>query len=322
MLDIGFKFQTATKEYTILELIGRGANTIAYLAERSCDGLMSKCILKEYAPQNEDDYAGGKERFISSGKMQNNIRQLSSLNNQTPPVSFLFEYLGTPFIDVSCYGGAALNKLDSLTLKQYMEICLTIAKTIGYYHKSGYLCLDVKPENIFVLQNSPDDTITQLVEFIDFDSIRKISEVTRDTVISCTKGWAAPEQLNPQSVSKIGPQADIYTIGELVFYLIFGRHSSDKEHRGFSKYPFDNCKREYRKFIDRPDIQALLTKLFRGTIRSSASNRFADTSHAVTILEELTAAINRKEYIVPKLPSVSPVFIGRDDEITAIRDSL
>ena len=221
--------------------------------------------------------------------MQNNIRQLSVLNNQTPPVSFIFEYSGIPFIDVSCYGGSTLSRLDNLTLKQYMEICLTIAKTVGYYHKSGYLCLDVKPENIFILQNSPDDTITQLIEFIDFDSIRKISEVSHDTVISCTKGWAAPEQLNPQSISKIGPSADIYTIGELVFYIVFGKHSSDKDHRGFSKYPFAEAKREYRKYIDRPDIQSLLTQLFRGTIRSSASNRFASMTQVSSILEKLVS---------------------------------
>jgi len=121
MLDIGYRFKTDNREYTILELIGRGANTIAYLAERSCDGLVSKCILKEYAPQNQDDFANGKDRFIASGRMQNNIRQLSALNNQTPPVSFIFEYSGIPFIDVSCYGGSTLSRLANLTLKQYME---------------------------------------------------------------------------------------------------------------------------------------------------------------------------------------------------------
>ena len=322
MLETGYRFQIDNREYKILELIGRGANTIAYLAERSCDGIVSKCILKEYAPQNQDNYADGKDRFITSGKMQNNIRQLSVLNNQTPPVSFIFEYSGIPFIDVSCYGGSTLSKLDNLSLKQYIEICLTIAKTVGYYHKSGYLCLDVKPENIFILQNSPDDTITQLIEFIDFDSIRKISEVSLNTVISCTKGWAAPEQLNPQSISKIGPSADIYTIGELVFYIVFGKHSSDKDHRGFSKYPFAEAKREYRKYIDRPDIQSLLTQLLRGTIRSSASNRFANMTQVSSILEELVSAISLKEYIVPKLPSVSPTFIGRDDEISMIKETL
>ena len=322
MLDIGYRFKTDNREYTILELIGRGANTIAYLAERSCDGLVSKCILKEYAPQNQDDYANGKDRFIASGRMQNNIRQLSALNNQTSPVSFIFEYSGIPFIDVSCYGGSTLSRLDNLTLKQYMEICLTIARTIGYYHKSGYLCLDVKPENIFILQNTPDDTITQLIEFIDFDSIRKISEVNHDTVISCTKGWAAPEQLNPQAISTVGPQADIYTIGELVFFGLFGRHSSDKDHRGFSKYPFSESKQEYRKYTDRPDIQSLLTRLFRGTIRSSASNRFTDMTPVSSILEELVAAISKKEYIVPKFPPVSPNFTGRDDELKAIAANL
>ena len=327
MSDIGSIIKTDTCEYKILELIGRGANTAAYLAERKSGDLTSKCILKEYSPKfrdklTADEYEYGKVRFITSGKTQNDIRQLSVLNNQTPPVSYIFETDNTAYIDVSCYGGTVLSRLTSLTPIQYLEICRTIAKTISYYHNSGYLCLDVKPENIFIIQNAPDDTITQLVEFIDFDSIRKISELGENATISCTKGWAAPELLNPYGSSKIGPQADIYTMGELVFHSLFGKHSTENEHRGFSKYPFSECKKEYRKYVDRPDIRSLFSKLFRGTLRSSASNRCNDINKVITILDELISAFNINEYIIPKFPPVSPNFVGRNEELKEISASL
>lgn len=322
MLEKGSVISADARKYTILELLGRGANTAAYLAECQHGGLTTKCILKEYAPKNPDDFERGKARFLAAGNMQNQIRQQSALNNQTPPVSHIFEANGTAYMDVACFGGTTLDRLVSLTLLQYLAICRTVAKTVGYYHAAGYLCLDLKPENIFILQNAPDDTVTQLVEFIDFDSIRSIAETDGNTVFSYTREWAAPEQMNPYSAGKIGVTADIYTLGEIVFYLLFGRHSTEQEHRGFSKYPFDEVKRDYRKFTDRLDIQSLFTKLFRGTIRSAASNRFQDISDAEKLLNSLCVELNKKDYVIPKLPSVSPYFVGRETEMKAISEQL
>lgn len=321
MLNNGYLFNADGRQYTILEKLGSGANTVAYLTECSYGELVTKCILKEYSPHNNDDFEVGKARFIASGKMQNTIRQKSVLTNQTPPVSHVFEANGTAYIDVACYNGTTLDKLDSLTLPQYMALCETIAKTVGNYHNSGFLCLDLKPENIFILQNAPDDTITQLVEFIDFDSIRDVNNCG-NTMFSYTREWAALEQLNPYSVGKIGNTADIYTVGEIVFYLLFGRHSTDTEHRGFSRFPFEDCKHEYHKYSERPDIQALFTRLFRNTIRSSAVNRFKTIDEVTNLLGELVEVMNQKDYIIPILPSVSPDFVGRDAEIRQIAESL
>lgn len=321
MFENGYILSADGRQYIILSTLGRGANTVAYLAKCQHGGLSTKCILKEYSPHNADDFEVGKARFIASGKAQNMIRQKSVLNNQTPPVSHIFEANGTAYIDVACYNGTTLDKLDSLTLPQYMAICETIAKTAGYYHKSGHLCLDLKPENIFILQNAPDDTITQLVEFIDFDSIRDMNNIS-NTLFSYTREWAAPEQLNPYSVSKISNTADIYTVREIVFYLLFGRHSTDSEHRGFSKNPFDKCRGDYCKYAERPDVQAIFTRIFRGTIRSSAANRFKDIDELTNLLGELVEVLNQKDYVIPILPSVSPDFVGRDAELKKIAESL
>ncbi len=321
MLENGDTLSADGRQYTIIEQLGKGANTIAYLAECSYDEFVTKCILKEYAPRSSDDLKAGKARFLASGKMQNTLRQKSLLKNQTPPVSHIFETNDTAFIDVACYNGTTLDKLDTLNLPQYAAICKTIAKTVGYCHTSGFFCLDLKPENIFILQNAPDDTITQLVELIDFDSIRDVNN-SGNMPFFYTREWAAPEQLSPYSVGRIGCTADIYTVGEIVFYLLFGRHSTDPEHRGFSRFPFEDCKHEYHKFTERPDVQALFTRLFRGTIRSSPTNRFQSMDEVTKLLGELVEILDRRDYVIPMLPSVSPDFVGRDAELMQMSASL
>ena len=99
MLENGCTLSADGRQYTIIEQLGRGANTAAYLAECSHGGLVTKCILKEYAPHHTDDFEKGMVRFIAAGRMQNMIRQKSVLNNQTPPVSHIFEANGTAFSD-------------------------------------------------------------------------------------------------------------------------------------------------------------------------------------------------------------------------------
>lgn len=301
--------------YTVQELIGRGANTAAYLALRSEGGLVSRCILKECISEET-------QRFIAAARLQNELRQRSAFTNQTPPVSHIFEANGTAFCDVVCFGGTTLDRLTDLSLLQYMELCRTIARTVSCYHKSGYLCLDLKPENIFVMQDSPDDTVTQLAELIDFDSIRSTDELRAGAAFSFTRDWAAPEQLSPYRAGSISAAADIYTLGEIVFFLLFGRHSADSDHRGFSKYPFDEVKKGFRRYTDRPDIRSLFTRLFRGTIRSSASNRFAGADEVVKLLDLLITELRKKDYVIPKLPAVSPNFVGRENELEALSESL
>lgn len=319
MRNIGDVIKAVEREYKIIDIIGRGASCIAYSAERSENDLVTKCILKEYSPQNSENCEQGKQRFIDSGKRQNRIRQYSCLNNQTPPVSNIFEADGTAYIDVSCYNGTTLDKLTEISLAEYMHICRTIANTVKYYHKMGFLCLDLKPENIFIMQNAPDDTITQIVEFIDFDSIREIGSSSAQG-ISYTRAWAAPEQMNIYG-GEITYAADIYTLGEIVFFHLFGRHSEDNEHRGFSKYPFDKC-RKYEKYISRPEVRRLFTRLFRNTLRSSAKNRFPDMESVVKLIDEIVEELEKKEFIVPLLPPVTPNFVGRDNELKEISKRL
>ena len=310
MLSTGETICCGDREYTVLEPLGRGRSTAGYLAECRHGGLTSKCILKECI-------SGDNAAFIASVKIQNEIRQLSSLGNQAPPVSHVFIEGGKAYADVACFSGTTLDRLD-LTLPQLAEICLTVTRTVGHYHRAGWLCLDIKPENIFILQNSPEETVTQLVEFIDFDSVRRNGD---SIPVSYTDGWCAPEQRSAFG-ENISPAADIYALGELLFWGLFGRHSSEREHRGFSKYPFGDCKKEYRRFTDRPDICGLFTRLFRGTLRSSAANRFQSTDELVSLLEALVPELEKRDYVIPRLPAVPDFFLGREGELAAAADSL
>ena len=77
MLKTGQKLNTDDREYTVLELLGQGANTTAYLANCESGGLETRCILKEFSPQNADSFEQGKARFISAGNMTSTLLALA-----------------------------------------------------------------------------------------------------------------------------------------------------------------------------------------------------------------------------------------------------
>ena len=311
-------------EYTIKSVLGRGASTITYLADYSDGtGYTSERILKEYYPISMDItrasfgeliYAGsvtekfieGLARYNSGGALQNDLRKRACLKNETPPLQRIFNVNNTCYLDVVPFEGRTFDKFETFTLHERLEICLAVAKLINQYHKEGYLYLDLKPENIFVLTNSAGEVVTDMVVLIDFDSVIKRDQVAFGKSLSFTKLWAAPEQINPHGFRKISEATDIYAVGELVFWSVFNRHSTEEEHRGFSSYLFDDTIRYV--------AQRKLSDLFHSTLRSSPRNRLHTMEPVIDILSELCEILSQKEYIITSEVRPNEFFVGRNNE--------
>jgi serine/threonine protein kinase/tetratricopeptide (TPR) repeat protein len=323
------KFNNRPGNYTVVKVIGKGTSTVAYRAKYTDqDGLVSFHILKEYNPcyvnlTRDDDgtmicsesdrnkFDTGLSKFTSGYKRQSELRNIEKMTNQTPPIQGIFEANNTKYMDVSCYTGKTYDDLNELNLFKRMKICLSVAKLVQYYHQSGYLCLDIKPENIFVL-----DGITEMVEFIDFDSVCLKSEITFGNSLSYTKSWAAPEQINPGGWSEISEASDIYTVGELIFWSVFERHSLVQEHRHFSSYNFEKC--VYSQDMS-SYVQMLFTDIFHNSLRSSAENRYSSMDKLITTLNKLVNELSpNKKYIVNSNVHLKEFFIGRETEMAEI----
>ena len=320
-----------TVEYTILEVLGRGASTIAYLTIYSDEsGCSYKCILKEYYPsfielsrdadgsilydkQFADQYQAGFERFKAGALRQNQLRNQSNLTNETSPLQRIFFANNTCYLVVTLFEGHTFDKIDAPLLER-LKICLTTAKVIQQCHANNLLYLDLKPQNIFVKINCSNEIVTEEIVLIDFDSITPKDQIAFGRSLSFTKSWAAPEQTNPYSFRKISEATDIYAIGELVFWSVFGRHSAEEEHRGFSTYPFECVQPDG---LRRP-IQYHLSQLFKRTLRSSPRNRFTSMSSVIELIEKVVEELSKGEFILPYDITPKKFFVGRDAELAAI----
>ncbi len=334
------KFHKTSGVYTVLEVIGRGASVIVYRARyEAASGRSSERILKEYAPENlkilrtEDGslqcadsdrkrFVLGKEDFLERGRRQNQLRGEQYLKNETPPLQNIYEANHTLYLEITAFDGTAMNCLSGLSLTISMKLCLAAAKLVQQYHRLGYLCLDLKPENIFVLTNSSGEIVTDLIEFIDFDSIQKKEELSFQHVVKFTPEWAAPELQDTYGGQQIAEPADVYAVGELVFWMVFGRHSRKEEHRGFSKYPFEDPGIPFPKECRRLEIRNLFTQLFRMTLRSAFQNRSDCLAQVIVLMEKLVEELSKKMYVVTRLPDREKWFVGRKTERKQIKELL
>lgn len=104
---------------------------------------------------------------------------------------------------------------DTAKLHFMIEVC----KIIQYAHSRNVIHRDIKPENIIVAtgEQAPRPVLT------DFDLawFTTATEVTRDGMGHIL--YAAPEQLHePEAGTSRAPLADIYSVGQVLFFLLTG----------------------------------------------------------------------------------------------------
>ena len=338
--EYSLRFGEQSGEYIIKQVIGRGGSTIVYLTDYiSTAGLCSERIIKEFYPsilhvtrdetgkiavsENEiDKYEKEKSLFYQGGLRQNQLRKRHNLCNEIPPLQNIYEENNTLYLEVTPFEGKTLDRYENLPMVTAVKLCLAVAKLARQYHKNGYLCLDIKPENIFVLTNSSNEVVTDMIEFIDFDSVRLKEQISFGESLSYTQSWSAPEQRTPYGISKICEATDVYAVGELLFWIIMGRHSVEEEHRGFGKINLGACKDIYATLISRPMVENYLSTLFKKTLRASVKNRFPTMKEVIYVLEALVEELQLKEYIISEIPKATNLVIGRSDEIGIISNAI
>lgn len=318
----------SNRKFKIIECIGWGATCLVYRA--SCED-KTEHILREFYPKNLDlirtengeiiprnndaeEFYSLLEAFDASCDAQKTFRQSNKLKNYIFDIKGLYSGNGTKYVSMSELAGADYSRIEEKSLYDLVVRIKTLAKVVGYYHEDGYLHLDIKPENIFV---RPEDETKEDIKLFDFGSILPISETKLGKGLSYTKSWSAPEQILPNQYKYICPATDIFAIGEIIFYKIFGRHSKGSERWSIANFEFDKKNAIFENVSDK--VFASLEELFRHTICNFSKNRYQNIEELVKKLDEIIPLANpTKPRIVTKEVEASNYFVGRNKELNQI----
>lgn len=199
--------------YEILEELGRGGMGVVYKAKQLA--LRRLVALKMIL---NGSFADGEERrrFLAEAqtlaKLQHpNIVQVYDVG----------EHRGQPFFALELIEGGTLAKRMTdkpLSVTEAAQLMATLARTVYAAHKANIVHRDLKPTNIMLTaEEIPKIGDFGLAKHLDAETMR-----TQSGAIMGTPAYMAPEQASGRT-KMIGPSADIYALGVILYELLTGR---------------------------------------------------------------------------------------------------
>ncbi len=204
--------QTIGGRYELLDLLGEGGAARVY---RARDGVLDRIVAVKLL---RAEY-GGDQDFVA--RFYREARSIASLSH--PHIVGIHDYGAhdrTYFIAMEYVDGidlkAILGRQGRLTPARAVAIAGEALSALGAAHQRGIIHRDVKPQNLLV--RSSDG----VVKLADFGVARALgaAQMTAAGITYGTAHYMAPEQA---SGGTIGPAADLYSVGIVLFELLSGR---------------------------------------------------------------------------------------------------
>ena len=113
-----------------------------------------------------------KEQLRKAYKLQLEFHNSDETGNYTSDAETMVEAYSTLYVIMNKVVGSSYDKVVPENITDVLEVCKSVATVIGFYHKKGYLHLDIKPDNIYVLKET-----NQIINLFDFDTVKLKSDL-------------------------------------------------------------------------------------------------------------------------------------------------
>lgn len=312
--------------------IGRGGSCIVYEAARITDtGDKTLYRVKEFYPyklnisrdenngltpsaNDAEVFAQKQEQLRSDFSRTNQLfysdTNYSSMANQLD----VFRQNGTSYVLSAYSSKKTLATYKPESLKECITLVKQVAYVLGNIHKQGYLYLDTKPDNVLVV-----DGYQKQIQLFDFDSLLSIQEVRKTSKLSCSdvrlsysKGFA-PIELQTSKIKRLGAHTDVYSVGVLLFYLLFGYTPTAPDCETDAVFDFTKIQYDYRKCDDR--LFGSLSDFFHNALAVYYADRYQSMQEVSEQLQEIE---KYADLVIPRIYSTQiakpKIFYGRERE--------
>jgi predicted ATPase/signal transduction histidine kinase len=200
-------------KYKLVEKINVGLNTVVYRAERREDqtSVIIKTLIAD-CPTLEEIMQLRHEYEISRHLNLEGIVKPYGLENHRNGLALILE---------DSKGEALNNFLNDrqLELKEFLEIAIQLADTLGKLHDNQIIHKDIKPTNIIITPATLDVKITDFS--IATRLSRETSTLSHPTLLEGTLAYISPEQTGRMNRS-IDYRTDFYSLGITFYEMLCG----------------------------------------------------------------------------------------------------
>ncbi len=213
----------AADKYVILSLISEGGMGAVYRAiQLPVERMIAFKVLRAELKDSDQ----GRDRFIREARA---VSRLTHPNIITLH-DFGFDDTKYPYMVMEYAPGGSLTKWlkqDGLTTERIIHVVVQILSALTDAHNQGIVHRDLKPDNMIITESGVDP---DFVKLLDFGIARMINEgatrsLTREGEVFGTPHYMAPEQA--QGKKDIGPAADVYAVGIMLFEMLTGQQPFD-----------------------------------------------------------------------------------------------
>ena len=328
-------------EYRILELKGRGASCVVYLAENCSNN--RRVLIKEFYPKkcditrdennnlvisNSDSniYRILKEQLRKAYKLQLEFHNSDETGNYTSDAETMVEAYSTLYVIMNKVVGSSYDKVVPENITDVLEVCKSVATVIGFYHKKGYLHLDIKPDNIYVLKET-----NQIINLFDFDTVKLKSDLENGNYIANSNEIAAPEisktkidEFTGKYLQEVDERADIYAIGHILFEKVMERNAKSSDIILGKKFNLEKTKLLKNSS---PQLREKIQEIFQHTVVRMKSERYSNTDELIKALDQALEIATEEEegYLIDNNITVTTsnsYYISRKDKLSEIRQHL
>ncbi|MEO8614194.1 MAG: serine/threonine-protein kinase, partial [Luteolibacter sp.] len=197
--------------YELRGELGRGGMGVVYRAQQLTlkRTVALKMLTGDYAP--DDVLRFRAEAEMAAGLQHPNIVHIHEVGEED----------GVPFFSMEYVEGGTLSDWMLRGLpppKEVAEMMVTLSRAVHYAHRQGVVHRDLKPGNILLGAQGE-------IKIADFGIAKRLDgegSMTLSGAVMGTPVYMAPEQAGGQS-RKVGPAADVYSLGALLYHLLTGR---------------------------------------------------------------------------------------------------
>lgn len=293
--------------YKLERILGKGGMGIVFRAIEETTGriVAIKVLL---AVGNDNTHAVRrfrKEARILASVQNEYVTELLEVGEERGYHFLVMEFVDGPNLKQWLGGRVPLPEQQALTLIR------DITKALVQAHGQQIVHRDIKPENILLAHANHVDTAADLgltdyrVKLSDFGIARHIEqsvsmEVTRAGTMLGTPWYMSPEQC--KGSSEIGPSADVYALGIMLFELLAGElpYFSEDPMQIAAMHCFDpppDVQKRNRQISERTSL--LLTRM----MAKQPKDRPADASQVLRELEAILLGTPADIEDHPRLPN-------------------
>ncbi|MBI2807217.1 MAG: serine/threonine protein kinase [Planctomycetes bacterium] len=201
-------------EYEILGEIARGGMGVVYRARQTAlDRIVALKMILAGRLANADEVQRFRTEAEAAARLQHpNLVTVHEVDEIDGQHFFTMEFIEGMSLDQRLIQGPLAGKPAA----RYVRI---LARAVHYAHKQGILHRDLKPSNVLI--DADDEP-----HITDFGLAKRLGEggsgKTRTGAVLGTPSYMSPEQAQGKT-AEIGPAADIYSLGAILYELVTGR---------------------------------------------------------------------------------------------------